>query len=161
MIDWQRPERTEKWLRDWLRKHVNGRAITWVEPTAGATIGAPDALVHMTATDLHLAGRTCGGLLYPVELKKGYAGRVGPAIRIRAVVRPLQIRWHDMARAAGIRTTIVVVVTIDRESHVFGFPGHCAKALQSKNGESICRAKRLIADGDGLAMYLTNNDFWT
>lgn len=114
----------------------------------------------MTRDDLCGSGKAVGGLLFPVELKKGYAGRGEGGVRIKAVVRPLQIRWHQQCREAGIRSAIVVVSTLDRLDLVYLFPGYLGKSLQSAQGESISRGRNITGGRNALAMCLTNNDFW-
>jgi hypothetical protein len=79
----------EQDLRRWLNGRLGNTWKTWVEPTAGSTMGTPDLLILLPGQALPL----------PVELKVALVVRD----RLRPFhVRPAQIRWHEeLARSGG------------------------------------------------------------
>lgn len=87
----------EDWLRAWLRggwREIKPSLpdLIWVEAARGGTPGAPDVFVPVRKF----------GAYVPLELKAW-------SHRERFVARPAQIRLHDRAAAAGLRSAFLGV----------------------------------------------------
>ena len=84
----------EKLLRYWLLEVMGTSGqVQWVEPAFGSTVGLPDALVKISNVRI------------PVELK--FWDQTSRERRIKAKMRPAQIRYHVMAARNGEQTAIL------------------------------------------------------
>lgn len=122
----------EKDLRCWLKtawsKGKGGIGIQWVEPTAGSSIGFPDALIPIWP------------VLIPMELKLSKKNKIGNYI---SIVRPVQKRFHSLMASNNMFSCFLIAYGNKNDFEVWLSHGSKCVWDENKNpGEVLIATKQ-------------------